>query len=136
VILLWALDDDGGESPPTPAQVIRIRSKSDLGRDDGGNDGWLRVSCHTGEGLVELRSRLVRVVEDEIPDLGGAVAIAARHREALKTAAAELEGCDPGFPEVAAERARWAVRAVEEMIGEVGSEDVLDVIYSEFCIGK
>ena len=139
VILLWALDDGGGESPPappTPAQVIRIRSKSDLGRDDGGNDGWLRVSCHTGEGLVELRSRVVRVVEDEIPNLGGAVAIAARHREALETAAAELEGCDPAFPEVAAERARWAVRAVEEMIGEVGSEDVLDVIYSEFCIGK
>ena len=94
------------------------------------------MSCHTGEGLVELRSRLVRVVEGEIPDLGGAVAIAARHREALLAAAAELEGCDPDYPEVAAERARWAVRAVEELIGDVGSEDVLDVIYSRFCIGK
>jgi tRNA modification GTPase len=139
VILLWAVDEDGGEpppAPPTPAQVIHIRSKSDLGRDDGGGDGWLRVSCHTGEGLVELRSRLVRVVEDEIPDLGGAVAIAARHREALLAAAAELEGCDPDYPEVASERARLAVRAVEELIGDVGSEDVLDVIYSRFCIGK
>jgi tRNA modification GTPase len=54
----------------------------------------------------------------------------------LQTAAAELEGCDPGFPELAAERARWAVRAVEELIGEVGDEEVLDVIYSGFCIGK
>ncbi len=139
VILMWGLDDDGEEppsAPPTRAPVIRIRSKADLGGDGGGHDGRLRVSCHTGEGLVELRSQLVRVVEDEIPDLGGAVAIAARHREALKIAATELEGCDPGFPEVAAEKARWAVRAVEELIGEVGSEDVLDLIYSEFCIGK
>lgn len=139
VILLWALDDDGGEPPPEPstaAPVIRMRSKADLGDGDGGSDGWLRVSCHTGEGLVELRSRLVRVVEGEIPDLGGAVAIASRHREALLAAAAELEGCDPDCPEVAAERARWAVRAVEELIGDVGSEDVLDVIYSRFCIGK
>jgi tRNA modification GTPase len=139
VILLWAVDDQGGGPPPVPstaAPVIRIRSKADLGDDDGGSDGWLRMSCQTGEGLVELRSRLVRVVEGEIPDLGGAVAIAARHREALLAAAAELEGCDPGFPEVAAERARWAIRAVEELIGDVGSEDVLDAIYSRFCIGK
>ena len=139
VILLWALNDDGGEQLPMPsttASVIRVRSKADLSSDDGGSDGWLPVSCHTGEGLVELRSRLVRVVEDEIPDLGGAVAIAARHREALLIAAGELEGCDPGCPEVAAERAKLAVRAVEELIGDVGSEEVLDVIYSRFCIGK
>jgi len=139
VILLWALGDDGRKPPPSPsteAPVIRIRSKADLDDDDGGSDGWLRVSCHTGEGLVELRSRLVSVVEDEIPDLGGAVAIAGRHREALLVAAAELEGCDPGCPEIAAERVRGAIRAVEELIGDVGSEDVLDVIYSRFCIGK
>ena len=66
----------------------------------------------------------------------GAVAIAARHRKALQAAAAELGGCNTGCPELAAERARWAVRAVEELIGEVGSEEVLDVIYSGFCIGK
>ena len=138
VVQMWARDDDGGEppAPPVAAPVICVRSKADLDGDDGSHNGWLRVSCHTGEGLLELRSRLVRVVEGEIPDLGGAVAIAARHRDALQTAAAELEGCDPGCPEIAAERARWAVRAVEELIGEVGADDILDVIYSGFCIGK
>ncbi len=139
VIQLWALGGGGGGPPaaqPAAAPVIRLRSKSDLGSNEGGDDEWLRVSCHTGEGLEELRSRLTRMVEGEIPDLGGAVAIAARHRKALQAAAAELEGCDPGCPELAAERARWAVRAVEELIGEVGEEDVLDVIYSGFCIGK
>ena len=137
VIQLWA--QDGGAPPSAPstgAPVIRIRSKADLGGDNGGDDGWLRVSCQSGEGLDELRSRLIAMVEGEIPDLGGAVAIAARHREALLTAAEELEGCDPGCPELAAERVRWAVRAVEELIGEIGSEDVLDAIYSGFCIGK
>jgi len=136
VIQLWALD--GGESPSAPpvaVPVIRVRSKADLGGDDG-DDGWLRVSCHSGEGLDELRSRLTVVVEGEIPDLGGAVAIAARHRKALQSAAEELEGCDPGSPELAAERVKWAMRVVEELIGEVGSEDVLDAIYSGFCIGK
>ena len=116
--------------------MIRVRSKADLGGENGGDDGWLRISCHSGEGLDELRSRLMAVVEGEIPDLGGAVAIAARHRKALLSAAEELEGCDPGCPELAAERVRWAVRAVEELIGEIGSEEVLDAIYSGFCIGK
>jgi tRNA modification GTPase len=137
VIQLWA--QDGGEPPSAPstgAPVIRIRSKADLSGDNGGDDGWLRVSCHSGEGLDELRSRLMAMVEGEIPDLGDAVAIAARHRKALLSAAEELEGCDPGCPELAAERVRWAVRAVEELIGEIGSEDVLDAIYSGFCIGK
>ena len=137
VIQLWA--QDGGEPPSAPATgapVIRIRSKADLSGDNGGDDGWLRVSCHSGEGLDELRSRLMAMVEGEIPDLGDAVAIAARHRKALLSAAEELEGCDPGCPELAAERVRWAVRAVEELIGEIGSEDVLDAIYSGFCIGK
>jgi tRNA modification GTPase len=137
VIQLWARD--GGEPPPEPtaaAPVIRIRSKADLGGDKGGDDGWLRVSCHSGEGLDELRSRLKTMVAGEIPDLEGAVAIAARHRKALQSAAEELEGLDPGCPELAAERVRWAVGLVEELIGEVGSEDVLDAIYSGFCIGK
>jgi len=137
VIQLWARD--GGEPPSAPsagAPMIRVRSKADLGGENGGDDGWLRVSCHSGEGLDELRSRLMAAVEGEIPDLGGAVAIAARHRKALLSAAEELEGCDPGCPELAAERVRWAVRAVEELIGEIGSEEVLDAIYSGFCIGK
>jgi tRNA modification GTPase len=137
VIQLWPLG--GGESPTAPsaaAPLIRVRSKADLGGDDREEDGWLRVSCHSGKGLDELRSRLIAMVEGEIPDLGGAVAIAARHRRALHSAAKELEGCDPGCPELAAERVRWAVRSVEELIGEVGSEDVLDAIYSGFCIGK
>ena len=94
------------------------------------------MSCHNGEGLDELRSRLIAMVEGEIPDLGGAVAIAARHRMALQSAAEELEGCDPGCLELAAEKVKWAVELVEELIGEVGSEDVLDAIYSGFCIGK
>jgi tRNA modification GTPase len=137
VIQLWARD--GGEPPPAPsvaAPVIRIRSKADLGGNEGGDTEWLQVSCHSEEGLDELRARLTIMVEGEIPDLGGAVAIAARHRKALQSAAEELESCDPGCPELAAERVRWAMRAVEELIGEVGSEDVLDVIYSGFCIGK
>ena len=64
------------------------------------------------------------------------MAIAERHRHALETAARELEGCEAASPETAAECVRWAVRAVDELIGNVANEDVLDEVYNSFCIGK
>jgi tRNA modification GTPase len=72
----------------------------------------------------------------DVPDLGGAVAIAARHRGALETAFAELERCDLECPETAAETVRWSLRAVDELIGTVATDDVLDEVYSTFCVGK
>jgi tRNA modification GTPase len=41
-----------------------------------------------------------------------------------------------GWPELQAEEARLAVRALGRITGGVGVEDVLDAIFSQFCIGK
>jgi tRNA modification GTPase len=139
VILMRGVDAEGDEGVPDlphGAAVLRLCSKSDLAPDHDAAPGWLRVSCHSGEGLAELRNRLAETVSGEIPDLGGAVAIAGRHREALERAASELSGCEAETPEVAAERVRWALKAVSELIGEVDSEEVLDAVYDAFCIGK
>ena len=84
----------------------------------------------------ELRNQLLQRALGDIPDLGGAVAIAVRHRCALERAAAELESCDAESPETAAENIRWALRSIDQLIGGVASEDVLDEIFSAFCIGK
>ena len=98
--------------------------------------GWLGISCHSGEGLETFRGELLQRVLGGVPDLGGAVAIAARHRRALEEAAAELEACDIECPETAAENVRWALGSVDDLIGEVSTEEVLDEIYGSFCIGK
>ena len=52
-VVLWAVDDGGGSEPPAVPEdlpVIRVRSKADLRPDTAANDGWLRLSCHDGEG--------------------------------------------------------------------------------------
>ena len=139
VILMWAWDGVEGESPPEAPRgvtVIPVRSKIDLAHSSTIDRGWLPVSCHTGDGIAALRTRLAAAVAGEIPDLGGAVAIAARHRRSLEQAAGELDGCDPGDPEIGAERARRALRAVDDLVGEVSSEELLDAIYADFCVGK
>jgi len=139
IIVLWAMDAGADTTPPGVPEdlpTIRVRSKVDLAPGTTVADGWLGISCHSGEGLEKFRCELLRRVLGEVPDLGGAVAIAARHRRALEEATAELDGCDVERPDTAAESVRWALRAVDELIGEVSTDDVLDEIYSSFCIGK
>jgi tRNA modification GTPase len=138
-IVLWAGDageDAAAPEVPEGLPAIRVRSKMDLVPASGVTDDWLGISCRSGAGLEKFRCELQRRVLGDVPDLGGAVAIAARHRRALEVAAAELESCHVESPDTAAENVRWALRAVDELIGEVAADDVLDEIYSSFCIGK
>jgi tRNA modification GTPase len=138
VIVLWSMDDANGFDPttvPDEVSTIRVRSKADLDEGWAATD-WLPVSCRTGAGLAALRAALTERAIGEVADLGGAVAVGARHRHALEAAARELDGCDPDRPELAAEAVRWTLRAVDGLIGDVDDEDVLDEIFSSFCVGK
>lgn len=134
VIVLWAADGPATTQAPQGVPAIRLRSKADLGCPE--EEGWLAISCHTGEGIEAFRRRLTELVLGGVADLGGAVAVAARHRAALERAQAALDGADWSSPELAAEHVRWALKAVEELLGEVDDETVLDQVFAAFCIGK
>jgi tRNA modification GTPase len=136
-VVLWAADsDDEPDDLPEGLPAIRVRSKIDLGAGAPMVPGWLGISCATGEGLERFRGELGRQVLGDLPDLGGAVAISARHRHALEIASRELASCEVTQPELAAESVRWALRAINEMVGDVADEDVLDEVFGTFCIGK
>ncbi len=138
VLLLSAVGDDRGPSPADAAgpATIRIRSKWDLGDLDKPPAGWIALSCHTGHGVAELRRALAAAVVGEIADLGGEWAISERHRTALAGALNELEETNLNCPELGAERVRCALDLVRELTGEVATGEVLDRIFSTFCIGK
>jgi tRNA modification GTPase len=98
------------------------------------------VSAKTGEGIDELLSWLEAQV---IARVGGAESMPmtrARHREALEDALTALKRVPPGLSEasldLAAEDLRLAARALGRITGRVDVEDLLDVIFREFCIGK
>ena len=60
-----------------------------------------------------------------------------RHRAALTEALARLTEAETApLPELAAEAYRGAVMALGRLTGRVGVEDVLDVVFGDFCIGK
>ena len=130
-----------GDDWQSAATVIDVSSKCDLGRGPG-----LNVSAKTGEGLGELRravaDALARMADEARAD-GVDASPCERRAAALAEALALLGGgCRAGASDVArdlvvlADRARSAASRLGEEIGAEYSSDVLDALFSRFCVGK
>jgi len=99
----------------------------------------LAVSVRTGAGIEGLIKRLADAVATVCPAFGAPAMTRARHREAVEECVAALGrfiGGDMATPELAAEDLRLATRALGKITGRVDVEDLLDVIFRDFCIGK
>ncbi len=99
------------------------------------------LSARTGQGLPELIAALTALVKARLAGANEAPLLTrARHREALEAAAAALaralETPDAAAPELAAEDLRLALRALGRITGRVDVEELLDVVFRDFCIGK
>ncbi len=94
------------------------------------------VSALTGEGIDVLLSALGERVAESYR-IEAPVLTRARHRQALEEAAASLRrSLCAHLPELRAEDLRLALRSVGHITGSVDVEDLLDVIFRDFCIGK
>ena len=118
-----------------PAHDIVIVNKVDLAMVDA--IGVVALSATSGVGLPELLARIERSA-GQLMEQGAAPPLTrARHREALIEAEQAL-GRALGAPEVAlaAEDLRLALRALGRITGTVRIDELLDVIFRDFCIGK
>jgi tRNA modification GTPase len=129
---------DGSRGGPI---VIVVRTKADLSMGNS-PDGALEISVEEGTGFSLLRRRMLEAVFAGI--LGSAdVPLVTRERQrrmlrkALLDTQAFVTALDTGLPsEIAVTHVLDALQALEEMIGTVGTEDVLDLLFSSFCVGK
>jgi tRNA modification GTPase len=98
----------------------------------------LVISARTGQGLDALLERLVARAGGAFG--GGdeaAVITRLRHRRALEEGRDALcRAQEAALPELKAEELRLALRALGRVTGRIDVEDLLDVVFSEFCIGK
>jgi tRNA modification GTPase len=129
-------DAEGASAWPGPDTLL-VANKIDLAT---GQDrlpvGIIPVSALTGEGLPTLVAGLASRV-GEIYDVAAPMLTRARHREALEAALAALErSLKAGLPELRAEDLRLAWRSLGRITGRVDVEDLLDVIFRDFCLGK
>jgi len=117
--------------------AMRIHAKCDLGPGEG-----LPVSSLTGEGLQSLKEAIAErlaAVAARADDTSGAD-VTTRQKELLDAAAAALDGARASLSAsewvVAAGELRVAAESLGRLTGKVYSSDILDALFSRFCIGK
>jgi tRNA modification GTPase len=136
-----------GMIPKEKRSVVLI-NKSDLPLRVGMNEiealtgkkQRIRLSARTREGFKELEGQIAGFLEQKTSETGEQIT-KLRHKKALETALESLQRAESSFKEkmsleFVAPDLRGALEAMKELTGEVYSEDLLDVIFSEFCIGK
>jgi tRNA modification GTPase len=145
----------------TSAPVVAVRTKGDLAAPDAAAaeleglagcaagdaaapDAAVTVSAETGEGLDTLVGAVATILarRHAPPDAEAPLLTRARHRAAVAAARDELAAFRRAWAArslpapVAAVHLRAAVTAVEELVGAVGVEDVLERVFATFCVGK
>jgi tRNA modification GTPase len=149
-LVLWLVDAPVEKHPDeNPVPVWKVRNKIDLdaigqgavaaaGRP--GSDGTVfEISASRGDGLPELIAALIRFAQDYFGSDNSGVIGRTRQRQLLRETAASLQ-CSIDVleegEELAAEYLRLAAQALGRLLGRVDVEDILDVIFRDFCIGK
>ncbi|HEY8948631.1 MAG TPA: tRNA uridine-5-carboxymethylaminomethyl(34) synthesis GTPase MnmE [Rhizomicrobium sp.] len=123
--------------PPNVGEILDlvVWNKMDIGEP---RLGGIPISAKTGDGIPELLSKITELA-GKLLKLNGndAPLTRARHRAHLEEALAALERSQK-VPdrELSGEDLRLALRSLGRVTGRVDIEDILDVVFREFCIGK
>jgi tRNA modification GTPase len=124
-----------------PNEIV-VLNKSDLPEDSDWKDfPALRISCVTGDGVLDLQREILARLRQQNLRPESPLAINTRHRDCLRRT---LESCDRAQTALGEELSAEyiavdldeALRTVGEVIGVVDVEQILDSVFSQFCIGK
>jgi tRNA modification GTPase len=143
-IVVFAAD----EAPAAGVEMVGPDTLVVVNKVDLGDPGWRRdfdgigifkMSLKSGEGVEAFIAALTAVARERMGAGDGSAALLtrARHREAVVFCRDALDrALEARLPELAAEDLRLAVRALGRITGAVDVEELLDVIFRDFCIGK
>jgi tRNA modification GTPase len=137
-LVLWLVDTPGAEHRHQAATPVwTVRNKIDL--DTEKSEADFEISAGRGDGIPALISALVSFAQDFFGSEEGGLIVRDRQRKLLQQTAASLQRSILMFEqgeELAAEDLRGAAYSLGRLLGRVDVEDILDVIFKEFCIGK
>ena len=109
-----------------------------IAKDDQGNLGG--VSGKTGAGIDRLKNNIWDILNYKAQYVG--IATRERHKSSMVNAKKFLGNAvvslrdGPEYYDITAEEIRAATSALDSLIGRIGVEDVLDEVFSSFCLGK
>lgn len=136
--VLWLSPADAPAGPPAlPGSVTLVMTKADLGGPAG---AALSLSAATGAGMPALLDHLTRVARSVLEGGETALVTRLRHREELGRALVALQRVvtapEHAGIELLAEDLRLALRAIGRLTGAVDIDEIYDLVFREFCIGK
>jgi len=132
--LVVAVVDPWSGMPAIEEAGLVVCNKIDRGPPPPGTVG---VSALTGAGLAALADLLSEQARSLTARSGAAPLTRARHRVGVGDAAAHLSAAAQAhWAELRGEELRLAMRALGQLTGTVGVEDLLDTVFGQFCIGK
>ena len=121
---------------------ISVFTKQDLGKKKESQHGDISVSAKTGLGLSELKKLITKRLVDSVSHSGDVFINTERQRQsvlncrqALLSSVEPLERKDPLF-EVTAHELRAAINHLASFLGETTTDEILDSVFSSFCVGK
>lgn len=132
-----AIPDEHSFALEKHKNTIAVLNKVDQGVKINHPDHPLQISVSNNTGITEFLERLTQEIDglvgkDDVP-----VLTRQRHRDALIDCCASLERClNAPLPELTAEDLRLSIRHLGRITGKVDVEDLLDVVFRDFCIGK
>ncbi|PCJ01778.1 MAG: tRNA uridine-5-carboxymethylaminomethyl(34) synthesis GTPase MnmE [Alphaproteobacteria bacterium] len=118
--------------------TIAVINKIDQGVQINHPNNPLEISVTNNTGITAFLARLTQEIDGLLGKADEAPALTRqRHRDALIDCRASLKRClNAPLPELTAEDLRLAVRHLGRITGKVDVEDLLDVVFRDFCIGK
>ena len=126
------------ELPETDAEIWHIGNKVDLAK--GSLEKWpIQFSTKTGEGFDSFVKAIASFCLNFSYDVGEVVTARKRQLMLLKTAISEIDHAiryEERDLSLRAEHLRLAADSLGRITGDIDVEDILDVIFSQFCIGK
>jgi tRNA modification GTPase len=150
-LVLWLTDVSGTKTDDVPENVVKsevwlVNNKVDLAVDklcqrsesqSTDINRLFAISAKTGAGMEALVAALADFAKAYFAATESAVVTRARHRKALEDTAAALDrALRERAEELIAEELRSAATTLGRLTGRVDVEDILDVIFRDFCIGK
>ena len=132
-VLVWMGERD--EAPEHP-RAISVHAKADLPERRNAPEGTIAVSSISGEGVTDLLRRIEAEVRAVLP-AEDAIALNRRQAAHIEEAAdAIAEAARASELVLVAEHLRLARAAFDRLTGRAGVEEVLDALFSRFCLGK
>ena len=143
-VVVWLADVTAAADCPAPSGALSVGTKIDLIDSEAERSRLARkhdflVSTVTGAGVETLLEGLEQRIAAGFSAGEAPVVTRARHRESLQVCGEALDAAlaDPSRPlELRAEDLRRAGDALARITGRIDVEDLLDVIFRDFCIGK